>query len=173
MEHMQPLVVMDNISLNLGHVLGCGRTGVVVEGTFEGQSVAIKILDIVKNPNLLSEMENELLIYQTLSDLQGQVIPKIKCYGDLWGMFRMIIMEPIGKFASYPWSDDIKKKVIWCYKMLHKHHVLHNDVKDENILVNEKGNAMIIDLALSRMDATSNKLNREMHEVKRLLGCER
>src|SRR5439155_1089808 len=91
MEHMQPLVVMDNISLNLGHVLGCGRTGVVVEGTFEGQSVAIKILDIVKNPNLLSEMENEL----------------------------------------------------------------------------------IIDLALSRMDATSNKLNREMHEVKRWLGCER
>ena len=63
---------VDDFHFNL--TLGLGRAKVCYEDTL---NIAIKYADIMKRPEMLAELRNEVAIYNALIDLQGRFIPLI------------------------------------------------------------------------------------------------
>jgi hypothetical protein len=55
-------------------ILGEGRCKVYLDN-YNSQSIALKTADIVKNQEALSELRNEVAVYEHLSELQGNGIP--------------------------------------------------------------------------------------------------
>ena len=59
-----------------------GRSGKTLKCEFNGTTIALKCTDLWKSPlYILKEMHNEVNIYQILSKIQGEYIPKLMCYG--------------------------------------------------------------------------------------------
>ncbi|CAI2184869.1 16057_t:CDS:2 [Funneliformis geosporum] len=79
---------------------------------FRGDMIALKSVDLSKAPSyVLEEMKKEVEIYKDLAfaDIQGKYIPKLICHGYYGG------------------------------EAIHKHGILHNDIREENILINDNG----------------------------------
>ncbi|CAG8687594.1 7849_t:CDS:2 [Funneliformis mosseae] len=56
-------------------------------------------------------------------------------------------------------------------KIIHSHNVLHNDIRKENILVNEKGNVYFIDFVKSIVTDKKDLFRQEESELSRLFDC--
>ncbi|CAI2168080.1 9404_t:CDS:2 [Funneliformis geosporum] len=105
--------------------------------------IALKSVDLSKAPSyVLEEMQKEVEIYKDLVDIQGNYIPKLVCYGYYGGGMSFVIgMTIVGTSLS---EQKIKKRqktrAIRGLEAIHKHGILHNDIQEENILINDNVN---------------------------------
>ncbi|RGB22187.1 kinase-like domain-containing protein [Rhizophagus diaphanus] len=122
-------------------------------------------------------MQNEVRIYELLSDLQGKYIPKLECYGYFEnGMCYVIGTTLVGNPLSYyehitEWQ---KVKGMLALKAIHDRGVLHNDIREENILLDKRNNDVyLIDFGMSSTyyDVKKNwrLFDEEKFELSRLL----
>src|SRR2546423_1645548 len=82
-------------------------------------------------------MQKEVEIYKDLADIQGKYIPKLICYGYYGGGMSFVIgMTIVGTSLS---KQKIKKRqktrAIKGLEAIHSHGILHNDIREENILL--------------------------------------
>ena len=85
-------------------------------------------------------MQKEVEIYKDLADIQGKYIPKLVCYEYYGGGMSFVIGMTI---ASTTLNDHkIMKwqrlRAIKGLEAIHKHGILYNDIREENILINDK-----------------------------------
>ncbi|CAI2186013.1 5453_t:CDS:2 [Funneliformis geosporum] len=133
-------------------ILGEGRSGKTLLCEFRGETIALKSVDLSKvPPYVLEEMQKEVEIYKDLDDIQGKYIPKLICYGYYeGGMSFVISMTIVGTSLS---EQKIKKqqktRAIKGLEAIHKHGILHNDIREENILINDNGDIYLIDFGMA------------------------
>ncbi|CAI2180785.1 10099_t:CDS:2 [Funneliformis geosporum] len=94
-------------------------------------------------------MQKEVEIYKDLADIQGKYIPKLVCYGYYGGGMSFVIgLTIVGTMLS---DQKIKKRqrsrAIKGLEAIHKHGILHNDIREENVLINDNGDVYLIDFA--------------------------
>jgi serine/threonine protein kinase len=150
-------------------ILGEGRSGKTLLCEFRGDMIALKSVDLSKAPSyVLEEMQKEVEIYKDLADIQGKYIPKLVCYGYYGGGMSFVIgMTIVGTSLS---EQKIKKqqktRAIKGLEAIHKHGILHNDIREENILINDNGIIFLIDFGMaSRADV---KKKRKLFEKEHL-----
>ncbi|RGB29594.1 hypothetical protein C1646_745266 [Rhizophagus diaphanus] len=145
-EKLEEMKNYERSQFSFGDVLGNGRSGAVFAAELCGKEGALKIADLYKNEYLLQEILNEIKIYLgPLMDIQYDV------------------------------TEREKKLAIEGLQAIHARGVLHGDVRLENIMVNRsesisKSRVQWIDFAWSKMGRNSKDFNRELIELKSLLG---
>jgi len=150
-------------------ILGEGRSGKTLLCEFRGDTIALKSVDLSKAPPyVLEEMQKEVEIYKDLADIQGKYIPKLVCYGYYGGGMSFVIgMTIVGTSLS---EQKIKKqqktRAIKGLEAIHKHGILHNDIREENILINDNGDIYLIDFGMSSRADTKKK--RKLFEEEQL-----
>jgi serine/threonine protein kinase len=139
-------------------LLGEGRTKVYLD-KYKSQSVALKVADISKHRNLLSELLNEISIYDQLLELQGSRIPTLVCHGYIEDILYGVCISPCG---IIPGRLDDRQRITLLETLDFIHHlgILHNDLKRENLLVDEFGSPFIIDFGF----ATNNCVEEQQLE---------
>ena len=149
---------------NIKCVLGSGRPKVYYE---EKHQVALKAIDLWKQSDMLAELQNEIEIYRLLSDLQGRCIPKLVLYGYWEGGMYCIGFSLCGTVPK-TLSESQKQSVLSIIDAIHDHGVLHNDIKRENILVDEKGRVYLIDFGFATVNSCEDA---QLEERNRVLNC--
>ncbi|POG70072.1 kinase-like domain-containing protein [Rhizophagus irregularis DAOM 181602=DAOM 197198] len=150
-------------------ILGEGRSGKTLLCEFRGNAIALKSVDLSKAPPyVLEEMQKEVEIYKDLTDIQGKYIPKLVCYGYYGGGMSFVIgMTIVGTSLS---EQKIKKRqksrAIKGLEAIHKHGILHNDIREENILINDNGDIYLIDFGMASREDTKKK--RKLFEEEQL-----
>ena len=150
---------VDNFKLDT--VLGQGRCKVYLD-EYDSHPIALKTADVAKNQEMLPELLNEVSIYQELSELQGNGIPKLFCHGyledvHLWlSLFRTL-------------TEQQKQTLHNTLENIHKAGILHNDIKKENILVDENGNPSIIDFGYSTRTNSQEDQIEEIFVLRQLI----
>ncbi|CAB4441565.1 unnamed protein product [Rhizophagus irregularis] len=177
-EKLEDMKNYERSQFSFGDVLGSGRSGVVFVAELYGKVGALKMVDLYKNEYLLQEILNEIKIYLgPLMDIQCIYIPELLEFGILQEAFVFILTSLSGK--SFARLDDVTERektlAIEGLQAIHARGVLHGDVKLENIMVNRsesisKSRVQWIDFAWSKMGRNSKDFNRELIELKSLLG---
>jgi hypothetical protein len=125
-----------------------------------------KVVDISCNPPYRSVLENEVRAYAALQHLQGEVIPKVYGYYDVWRMLRVIALEPVGVAIQNEdvISKNLRKRMKKALSQIHGAGYLHGDIAHRNFCQRD-GKVFMVDLESSR--ATDNES--EKAEEMRLL----
>nr|CAG8653943.1 3671_t:CDS:1 [Entrophospora candida] len=144
----------------------------VLECEFHGKTIALKSTDLTKKPKCLDEFLNEVEIYKVLAKLQGKCIPELLFYGNLANgmslvMGMTIVGTPLDHHRINKW---LKNRAIMTLKKVHKYNVLHNDIRKENILIDEKGHVYLIDFGLSIQTYDENMFHEEEAQLEHLLN---
>ncbi|GES87679.1 kinase-like domain-containing protein [Rhizophagus clarus] len=141
-------------------ILGEGRSGKTLLCEFRGDMIALKSVDLSKAPSyVLEEMQKEVEIYKDLADIQGKYIPKLICYGYYGGGMSFVIgLTIVGTMLSdQKITEQQKSRAIKGLEAIHKHGILHNDIREENILINDKGVLYLIDFGMASREDTKKK----------------
>ena len=123
-------------------------------------SIALKSVDLSKAPSyVLEEMQKEVEIYKDLADIQGKYIPKLVCYGYYGGGMSFVIgMTIVGtSLSEHKITEQQKSRAIKGLEAIHKHSILHNDIQEENILINDNDNIYLIDFRMASWADTKKK----------------
>jgi len=68
-----------------------------MRGLFTGDlDVFCKVVDLAQRGNSLDMLNKEVQNYATLAHLQGQVIPQVRGYYNIWGLLRLLALEDVG-----------------------------------------------------------------------------
>jgi predicted Ser/Thr protein kinase len=153
---------------NIKSVLGSGRTKVYYEAN---NQLALKAIDLWKRPNMLAELQHEIEIYRLLSDLQGRFIPKLVLHGYWEGGMYCIGFSLCGTVPE-ALSESQKQSVLSIIDAIHDRGIIHNDIKKENILVDENGMVYLIDFGLATLNSCHDVQQDERNQVlKCLIEC--
>ncbi|GBC54091.2 kinase-like domain-containing protein [Rhizophagus irregularis DAOM 181602=DAOM 197198] len=150
-------------------ILGEGRSGKTLLCEFRGEMIALKSVDLSKAPSyVLEEMQKEVDMYKDLADIQGKYIPKLVCYGYYGGGMSFVIgLTIVGSMLSdQKITEQQKTRAIKGLEAIHKHGILHNDIRKENILINDKGALYLIDFGMASREDTKKK--RKLFEEEQL-----
>ncbi|UZO09709.1 uncharacterized protein OCT59_029924 [Rhizophagus irregularis] len=150
-------------------ILGEGRSGKTLLCKFRGETIALKSVDLSKAPSyVLEEMQKEVEMYKDLADIQGKYIPKLVCYGYYGGGMSFVIgLTIVGSMLSdQKITEQQKARAIKGLEAIHKHGILHNDIREENILINDKGALYLIDFGMASREDTKKK--RKLFEEEQL-----
>ncbi|GBB94280.1 hypothetical protein RclHR1_23230002 [Rhizophagus clarus] len=136
---------------------------------FRGDMIALKSVDLSKASSyVLKEMQKEVEIYKDLADIQGKYIPKLVCYGYYGGGMSLIIgMTIVGTTLSeHKITKRQRTKALKGLEAIHKHGILHNDIREKNILINDNGDIYLIDFGMASREDTKKK--RKLFDEKQL-----
>ncbi|GJJ78399.1 hypothetical protein EMPS_10758 [Entomortierella parvispora] len=156
----------------LQEVIGEGRSGRVFRAFWRDKPVALKICDLYKNPKYEEEILTEVAVYQALESLQGIYVPRLRIVGYDGGLFAFAMDMAGSPVEVESLSDADRLKIVQCLTEIHRHGILHNDIRRENILVcRESGRLQVrfIDFASSKAHSNEHEMEREMTMLRRLL----
>src|SRR6266480_6586252 len=114
--------------------------------------IALKSVDLSKAPSyVLEEMQKEVEIYKDLA--------KLVCYGYYGGGMSFVIdMTIVGATLSdHKITKRQRSRAIKGLEAIHKHGILHNDIREENILINDNGVIYLIDFGMASRADTKKK----------------
>ena len=152
---------------NIKSVLGSGRTKVYYEAKHQ---LALKAIDLWKRPNMLAELHHEIEIYRLLSDLQGRFIPKLVLHGYWEGGLYCIGFSLCGTVPK-ALSESQKQSVLSSIDAIHNRGIIHNDIKKENILVDENGMVYLIDFGFATLNSRKDAQQDERNQMLKCIEC--
>jgi serine/threonine protein kinase len=144
-------------------VLGRGGFGEVRMGQYGNRAVAVKVVESKNNPFLSKKeklaIENETLLmslcsHPSILQIYGCCFPdprtayllmELCSLGSLW-FFLTHRSQEITTSLSFEWMSDLFSAL----SHLHRHKILHRDVKPENILLTPQLHCKLTDFGLSK-----------------------
>ncbi|CAG8575175.1 1118_t:CDS:1 [Funneliformis mosseae] len=142
-------------------ILGQGQTEKTLLCKFHGNTIALKCTDLSKTPHILKEMQQKVNIYIILSDIQGIHISNLLCYGFYDGMYYAIRMTLVGSALNNYKHITGQQRVIGllALNVIHNRGVLHNDIRKENILLDNTNNVVyLIDFGMAKYHCDTKKI---------------
>jgi hypothetical protein len=138
--------------------LGCVVLTNLLQDTLDKASLVsiCKVVDISRNPLRRAVLEDEVRAYAALRHLQGEVIPKVYGYYEVWGMLDLLALEPVGDAIQNEVviSDTLRKKMKKALRRIHEAGYLHGDIARRNFCQRD-GKVFMVDL--ERSQATSSE----------------
>ena len=151
---------MTTFEIDQNDCVGQGRSGNVYRAVVDGQVVAVKYCT---DPDLFNEMNNEAEILRHLNREECPNVPTLlHAYQENQAFFiitRYIDGVPV-KF------DERKRQLEKALKEVHKCHVLHGDIKEDNFLVTSDGEIYVIDFGFSKITVNESELERELNDFR-------
>ncbi|XP_023226801.1 serine/threonine-protein kinase AtPK2/AtPK19-like [Centruroides sculpturatus] len=161
-------------------IIGEGRSGCVLRLVDRnGCSFAAKTIGEFKyktkmeRKEIISELQNEIEIYEALKDLQGRVLPRLHFEAYLDRTRYSLIMDGLDAdplWTGHP-TEDQKRAILAVLHQIHERGILHGDIRKENILLDRKDKKRVyfIDFALSSVCDVQKEFQGEMEELRSLL----
>jgi hypothetical protein len=96
--------------------------------------VFCKIIDLAQRGDSLSMLDTEMQNYAILQHLQGQVIPRVRGYYNVWGLLRLLALEDVGTAipASSPISATTRRRMRSVLAHIHAEGYIHGDIARHN-----------------------------------------
>jgi len=119
---------------------------------------------------MLAELNHEIEIYCLLSDFQGIFIPRLVLHGYWEGGMYCIGFSLCGTVPE-ALSETQKQFVLSIIDAIHDRGVLHNDIKKENILVDENGMVYLIDFGFATLNSCKDAQQDERNQMLKCIEC--
>jgi hypothetical protein len=129
--------------------------------------VVCKVVDVLHYPAAKDLLKDELLAYAALQNLQGQAIPTLYGFYEVWGILQLLALEPVGDAIS----DDelinvmLRMKMKAALRHIHDAGYVHGDIARRNFCRTLNGDVFLVDLERSRLADNQSELDDEMNEV--------
>ncbi|KAK6515448.1 hypothetical protein TWF506_007783 [Arthrobotrys conoides] len=130
------------------------------------RDVVFKVYDL-SIPEVADVCADELKAYAALTPIQGTIVPKIWVVGTLYGIYRVIAMDPCGEPVPEPPPPEFYEQAPVLFRAIHSHQVVHNDIDLRNFLVSH-GQYRVIDLNSAKI-GTPAQIEREDRYLENLL----
>lgn len=154
-----------------------GTNGCVVKAQFlqssglhNHLSVVCKAVDILRCPTTKALLRDEMLAYAALQTLQGQVIPILHGFYEVWGIIHVLALQPVGDAIPEDESINVilRKKMKASLRHIHDAGYIHGDIARRNFCTTLCGDVFLVDLERCRPAANQSELDNEMNEVDKL-----
>lgn len=133
-------------------------------------SVVCKVIDVTRYPEAGVSLYNEARAYAALEGLQGQEIPKFYGFYEMWGILKLLALEPVG--YAIPEDEDInqelREKMRTTLRRIHNVGYIHGDISRGNFCRTEEGEVVLVDLEMCRHAQNQAELDAEMRQVDEL-----
>ncbi|XP_034453331.1 misshapen-like kinase 1 isoform X5 [Hippoglossus hippoglossus] len=160
----------------LVEVVGNGTYGQVYKGRHvkTGQLAAIKVMDVTEEEEEEIKLEINMLKsyshHRNIATYYGAFIKKEPAGQDhqLWlvmeycgaGSVTDLVKKTKGNCLKEDWIAYICREVLRGLSHLHSHHVIHRDIKGQNVLLTENAEVKLVDFGVSaQLDKTIGRRN--------------
>ncbi|KAJ8015218.1 hypothetical protein DPEC_G00023850 [Dallia pectoralis] len=177
---------LDNIDLSalrdpagifeLVEVVGNGTYGQVYKGRHvkTGQLAAIKVMDVTEEEEEEIKLEINMLKayshHRNIATYYGAFVKSCPTGQDdqLWlvmeycgaGSVTDLVKKTKGNYLKEDWIAYICREVLRGLSHLHSHHVIHRDIKGQNVLLTENAEVKLVDFGVSaQLDRTVGRRN--------------
>ena len=179
---MQPTinVAYDCVAIDFGLIrfdhsfVRRGASGCIVRAQFVPPSVGghslevvCKAVDMLRYPDAANTLEGEASAYATLQDLQGEVIPTVHGFYEIWGILRFLALEPVGNAISEEEEIDhaLRMRMRAALQRIHDAGYIHGDIARRNFCRKENNDVFLVDLESCRSSTNLAELANEMNKV--------
>lgn len=130
-------------------------------------SVVCKVVDVLHYPDTEALLKDETLAYAALEPLQGQVIPILHGFYEVWGILHILALQPVGDAIPEDEPIDVilRKKMKASLRQIHDARYIHGDIARRNFCMTLSGDVFLVDLERCRRAANQSELDDEMNEV--------
>uniref|UniRef100_A0A8D2NBV7 Mitogen-activated protein kinase kinase kinase kinase n=1 Tax=Zonotrichia albicollis TaxID=44394 RepID=A0A8D2NBV7_ZONAL len=160
----------------LVEVVGNGTYGQVYKGRHvkTGQLAAIKVMDVTEDEEEEIKLEINMLKkyshHRNIATYYGAFIKKSPPGHDdqLWlvmefcgaGSITDLVKNTKGNTLKEDWIAYISREILRGLAHLHAHHVIHRDIKGQNVLLTENAEVKLVDFGVSaQLDRTVGRRN--------------
>ncbi|XP_034407088.1 mitogen-activated protein kinase kinase kinase kinase 4-like isoform X15 [Cyclopterus lumpus] len=160
----------------LVEVVGNGTYGQVYKGRHvkTGQLAAIKVMDVTEDEEEEIKLEINMLKkyshHRNIATYYGAFIKKSPPGHDdqLWlvmefcgaGSITDLVKNTKGNQLKEDWIGYISREILRGLAHLHAHHVIHRDIKGQNVLLTENAEVKLVDFGVSaQLDRTVGRRN--------------
>uniref|UniRef100_A0AAR2JBA5 non-specific serine/threonine protein kinase n=1 Tax=Pygocentrus nattereri TaxID=42514 RepID=A0AAR2JBA5_PYGNA len=160
----------------LVEVVGNGTYGQVYKGRHvkTGQLAAIKVMDVTEEEEDEIKLEINMLKtyshHRNIATYYGAFVKKSPAGQDdqLWlvmeycgaGSVTDLVKKTKGNCLKEDWIAYICREVLRGLSHLHSHHVIHRDIKGQNVLLTENAEVKLVDFGVSaQLDRTIGRRN--------------
>ncbi|XP_029020868.1 misshapen-like kinase 1 isoform X5 [Betta splendens] len=160
----------------LVEVVGNGTYGQVYKGRHvkTGQLAAIKVMEVTEEEEEEIKLEINMLKsyshHRNIATYYGAFIKKGPAGQDhqLWlvmeycgaGSVTDLVKKTKGNYLKEDWIAYICREVLRGLSHLHSHHVIHRDIKGQNVLLTENAEVKLVDFGVSaQLDRTIGRRN--------------
>lgn len=132
-----------------------------------GLQIVCKVVDVLRYPDTANLLNNEARAYTVLPNLQGEVIPTLYGFYEVWGILQLLALEPVGNAI---WEDEQINQTL-CMGMkaalqrIHDAGFVHGDIACPNFCKTESGDVFLADLERCKPSGNPSELANEMNEV--------
>ncbi|KAF8309787.1 hypothetical protein F5887DRAFT_601096 [Amanita rubescens] len=132
--------------------------------------VVCKIVDITRYSEVANSLEDEACAYAALEYLQGDVIPIVRGFYEVWGMLRFLALEPVGDAIpeDEPIDHTLRMKMRTALQRIHDAGFIHGDIARRNFCRTENNKVFLVDLEGSQLSVNPADLINEMNQVDEL-----
>ena len=128
--------------------------------------VVCKIVDVIRYPTTGNLLEGEARAYAALQSLQGDVIPKFYGFYEMWGILKLIALQPVGDAISEDgdiiWELRVKMRA--ALRQIHNAGYVHGDIARRNFCC--KGTKVfLVDLERCRLAQRQSEQAHEMNQL--------
>ncbi|KAF8345189.1 hypothetical protein F5887DRAFT_1061817 [Amanita rubescens] len=148
-----------------------GQNGCVVETrlvlNFHTRQVICKVVDAARYPGAVELLNAEVRAYAALTNLQGKVIPTLYGFYMVWGILRLIALQPVGQAIAEnePITRQLRKKMKEALRCIHNAGYVHGDVARRNFCRTKSGRIFLVDLERCRRTENRAEFLAEMNIV--------
>jgi hypothetical protein len=151
-----------------------GANGCVVTARFLPSSVGghdlqvvCKVVDALRYPDAANSLDFEARAYAALQDLQGEVIPTLHGFYEVWGILQFLALEPVGNAVSEDEQIDqtLRTKMKAALQRIHNAGFIHGDIARRNFCRTDMGDVFLVDLERCQPSGNPSELGEEMDQV--------
>jgi hypothetical protein len=151
-----------------------GANGCVVTARFLPSSVGArdlhvvcKVVDVLRYPDAANSLDGEARAYAALQDLQGEVIPTLYGFYEVWGILQLLALEPVGNAVSEDEQIDqtLRTKMKAALQHIHNAGFIHGDIARRNFCRTDSGDVFLVDLERCQLSGNPSELGDEMDQV--------
>ena len=125
---------------------GCTVKAKLTRGILDGGNLNVfcKIVDLFQRGYSIDALDMEVRNYATLQNLQGNVIPRVYGYYDVWGLLRLLALEDVGTAIpeDTPISTGTRALMKSALARIHSAGYVHGDIARHNFC--KKGRAVFL-----------------------------